>query len=63
MKKWNLLKQDIVKYNELSKNNDNWRYRFLNIKNNFDKIPISELKKISENYDLPINFIFDRKVR
>lgn len=49
MKEWNLLKQDISKFNELSKNNNNWRHRFLNVKNNFDKISISELKEISEN--------------
>lgn len=49
MKKWNLLKQDIVKYRELANNENNWRYRFLNIKNNFNKMSIFELKKISEN--------------
>lgn len=49
MKEWNLLKQDIAKFIESINTNSNWRYRYLKIENNFNKMDISELETISIN--------------
>jgi len=49
MKDWDILKDDIKKCNSLSENNSNWRYRYLRIKNDFENIPIPELKEIANN--------------
>ena len=49
MKEWNLLKQEIAECGKLAENNNNWRYRLLQVKNNFNEIGISELTKILKN--------------
>jgi MoaA/NifB/PqqE/SkfB family radical SAM enzyme len=48
MKPWNQLKQDILKYSNLSKTaKNNWRFRYLQIKNDFHKLSNKSLLKIA----------------
>ena len=48
MEKWNILKKEILKHKKLSESNDNWLYRYKNIKNNFAKLGYKKLIEISK---------------
>ncbi len=49
METWDILKKKIKTHNTLTKNGNNWRFRYLRIKKDFSIIPLDELKEISKN--------------